>query len=106
MEYAVLAPSPFADHSIIVFNLACINAVALLAAVLLTDPSGRAVVLDGHLSSTAALTNGQCSLVGTAPDDRTIPAGLLRGLRLGGSFLRERCRRQRQGKYKPKQQNE
>src|SRR5438874_3629348 len=106
VEYALLLPSAFDDHSIAIFNLGGINVVDLFAAVPLTDPLRRAVILNGHLSGAAPLTNRECRFVRTAPNHRTIPAGLLRGLFLGGSLLREHCRHQRKGKYRREQQRE
>src|SRR6202030_1024056 len=67
VEYAILVPSALADHSITVFDLADVNIVSLLAAVLLTDPSGRAVVSDGLLLAGTHLANGQCRFILTAP---------------------------------------
>src|SRR5205814_6586572 len=106
VEYALLLPSAFDDHSIAIFNLGGINVVDLFAAVPLTDPLRRAVILNGHLSGAAPLTNRECRFVRTAPNHRTIPEGLLRGLFLGGSLLREHCRHQRKGKYRREQQRE
>src|ERR1700682_490383 len=94
-EHAILVPGALADHSITVFNLAGINIVSLLAAVLLTDPSGRAVVSDGLLLARTHLANGQCRFILTAPDDIALPAILLCHfvhLLLGGSRLPEQQR--------------
>jgi hypothetical protein len=63
VQYALLLPSTRADHAIIILNLTGINVVNFFATVLLTDPSRRAVVLDGYLSGPAPLTNGQCRLI-------------------------------------------
>jgi len=57
VENAILIPGARADHSITVFNLAGINLVDLFAAVLLTNPVRRAVVLDGLLDARTHLTN-------------------------------------------------
>ena len=38
VEYTVLAVGAFADHKIIIFDLARINVIGLLAAVILTNP--------------------------------------------------------------------
>src|SRR4029077_16095897 len=92
VEYAILVPSALADHSITVFNLAGINVVNLLAAVLLTDPSGRSGVGDSPLLVRTHLANGQCRFILTAPDDIALPAILLCHfvhLLLGGSRMSE-----------------
>src|SRR5882762_9709636 len=92
LEYAILAPSALADYSITVFNLAGINVVNRLAAVLLTDPSRRAVVSDEPLLARTHLTNCQRRFILTAPDDIAFPAILLCHLvhlLLGGSRLSE-----------------
>jgi len=49
VEYTIIAQSALADHSITIFNLTGINIVDLLAAVRLTDPLRRAIVLHGLL---------------------------------------------------------
>ena len=51
MEFAVLVVGASADHPITVLNLAGINLVDLFAAMLLTDPLGRAVVVNGLLKA-------------------------------------------------------
>ena len=98
MKYAIIAPSALADHAIIILNLADINVIDLFAAVLLTNPVRRAVVLDGLLEARAHLTNRQRRFILTASYDMTLPARPLRELRLGGSLLREPRRGQREGK--------
>src|ERR1700680_1770860 len=93
VEYAILAPSALADHSITVFNLAGINIVNLLAAVLLTDPLRRAVVSDVPLLARTPLAKGQSRFILTPPDDIPLPAILLCHLvhlLLGGSRTEQR----------------
>src|ERR1700693_2350166 len=49
MQYAVLVPHALADHAIMFPDFAGVNVLDLVATVPLTDPSRRAVVLDGPL---------------------------------------------------------
>src|ERR1700674_2208855 len=73
MEYAILIQSAFGYHPVTVFNLAGINVVDFFAAMLLADPSRRAVVLDGLLVARSHVTNGQCRLILTDPDYNALP---------------------------------
>ena len=57
MKYTILVPSTLADHPIIVLDLGSIDVVDLFAAVLLTDPLGRAVLLDRLLDVRTQRTN-------------------------------------------------
>src|SRR5260370_40883118 len=95
MEYAILIPSAFGYHPVTVFNLAGINVVDFFAAMLLADPSRRAVVLDGLLVARSHVTNGQCRLVLADPDYNGLPPRRLRCLRPVGRRLRQPPRRQR-----------
>jgi len=106
MQYAILAHTTFTNHPIIVLDLAGINVVDRFAAVFLADPFRRGVVLDDHLSGRTQLTNRQSRFIRIAPDDSPIPACLFRGLRLRWSLLGEHCHRNRECKYRCKQQSE
>jgi hypothetical protein len=63
-----LSPSALAYHSIIFLNLAGSNVVDLRAAVVLTDPSRRAIVVNGRIDS-VSIPNGQRGFVRSTPDD-------------------------------------
>src|SRR5260370_30153564 len=103
MEYAILIPSAFGYHPVTVFNLAGINVVDFFAAMLLADPSRRAVVLDGLLVARSHVTNGQCRLILADPDYNTLPTRRLRCLRLVGPALRPPRREQREETQQRKQ---
>src|SRR5947199_2930804 len=79
VHHAVLVPSSHADHPVVVIDLASIDVIDFLAAMLLTSEFGRAVVRDRLLHARAPLTNGQRGFVLVASGDNTIPASLLSG---------------------------
>src|SRR5207248_2634535 len=90
VEHAVLVPSSHADHPVVVIDLASIDVVDFLAAMLLTSEFGRAVVRDRLLHARAPPTNCQRGLIFIASGDNTLPASLLCGFfgfSLSGSRL-------------------
>src|SRR5438132_5078280 len=90
VEHAVLVPSSHADHPVVVIDLASIDVVDFLAAMLLTSEFGRAVVRDRLLHARAPLTNCQRGFILIASGDNTLPASLLCGFfgfSLSGSRL-------------------
>src|SRR5438552_4593608 len=90
VEHAVLVPSSHADHPVVVIDLASIDVVDFLAAMLLTSEFGRAVVRNGLLHARAPLTNCQRGFILIASGDNTLPASLLCGFfgfSLSGSRL-------------------
>src|SRR5438094_8603072 len=96
VKFALLVVSAQADHPITVLNLAGINDFRVCTEVLLTNPLGRAVVMDGLLDARAPLTNGQRRFILIASRYNAVPPSPLRGLLLiflprlllGGSLLR------------------
>src|ERR1700719_4377079 len=90
MQYAILVPGSFADHAIMFRNLAGVNVLDLVAAVPLTDPSRRAVVLDGPLViRRTCLADRQRRFIRAEPYDITFPPRLFAR---GWGILGERCR--------------
>src|SRR5881396_773861 len=90
VHHAVLVPSSHADHPVVVIDLASIDVIDFLAAMLLTSEFGRAVVRNRLLHARAPLTNGQRGFVLVASGDNTLPASLLCGFfgfSLSGSRL-------------------
>src|SRR2546427_2902096 len=90
VHHAVLVPSSHADHPVVVIDLASIDVVDFLAAMLLTSEFGRAVVRDRLLHARAPLTNCQRGFILIASGDNTLPASLLCGFfgfSLSGSRL-------------------
>src|SRR2546429_883641 len=90
VHHAVLVPSSHADHPVVVIDLASIDVVDFLAAMLLTSEFGRAVVRNGLLHARAPLTNCQRGFILIASGDNTLPASLLCGFfgfSLSGSRL-------------------
>src|SRR5207245_8579573 len=69
VEHAVLVPSSHADHPVVVIDLASIDVVDFLAAMLLTSEFGRAVVRDRLLHARAPLTNCQRGFILLASGD-------------------------------------
>src|SRR5437016_8371035 len=76
VHHAVLVPSSHADHPVVVIDLASIDVVDFLAAMLLTSEFGRAVVRNGLLHARAPLTNCQRGFILIASGDNTLPASL------------------------------
>src|SRR5437588_9180389 len=90
VHHAVLVPSSHADHPVVVIDLASIDVVDFLAAMLLTSEFGRTVVRNGLLHARAPLTNGQRGFILITSGDDTLPASLLCGFfgfSLSGSRL-------------------
>src|SRR5207237_1959250 len=90
VHHAVLVPSSHADHPVVVIDLASIDVVDFLAAMLLTSEFGRTVVRNGLLPARAPLTNCQRGFILIASGDNTLPASLLCGFfafSLSGSRL-------------------
>src|SRR5437899_8805817 len=77
VHHAVLVPSSHADHPVVVIDLASIDFIDFLAAMLLTSEFGRAVVRNRLLHARAPLTNGQRGFVLVASGDNTLAASLL-----------------------------
>src|SRR6267143_1951546 len=102
VDYAALLRGALANHIVPVINLAGVNVVDLLVAVILTHPFRRAVVRTGLLYTPTHLTNSQSRVLLTGCFNSTFPARLLRL----GSLLREHRRCQREGKYRSEQQSE
>src|SRR4029077_3444983 len=78
VDYAGTGRSALANHEVPVFNLAGVNVVDLLVAVILTDPFRRTVVRTGLLYTPTRLSNSQSRLLLTASFHSTFPARLLR----------------------------
>src|SRR5207244_5181031 len=72
VHHAVLVPSSHADHPVVVIDLASIDVVDFLAAMLLTSEFGRAVVRNGLLHARAALTDRPRGFILMASVDSTL----------------------------------
>src|SRR2546427_3305086 len=82
VKFAFLVVSAQADHPITVLNLAGINDFRVCTEVLLTNPLGRAVVMDGLLDARAPLTNGKRRFILIVYRYNVVPPSRLRGLLL------------------------